>query len=419
VKLPPLPPQVQAALDQQLAFQWAGWVDPTQERELRHRRESQEQLRKIALDAAHIGVGAIPFAVQPSRGDVLQSTYDAVDPEREPGMAAAVQRLQYVRDHVADFGGEGLARAVVDLWRESAAPCRNVGYPERELLERLLVGAPNKKAAAVNLATACGGLEPVAGEVLGHAFGEGIRSLWKYEHPVHDFFRERKEARDELELLTLFEVAQNKCGLEWDRVDDFPPETEETTAGHIYTSRGCEPKVVNKRRRLYGERAPEYAYYEAEDGTWQRKDAEKYIQGLESEASTYLGYDEEERFNEEFWKRPGTLYVVVKDPDNALVRGLVEPKTTKDYDHAEYLAREFDRKLLELDTRQMKFDGFTPHVANDERTIEHAKMSSLAWKLGVEEWPGDDYDEDTIFIMDHVPAKYISDPNPDSDPEEE
>jgi hypothetical protein len=406
-----LPEHILRAVDEQLAFQWAGWRDPMTEREERHRRESQEELRLIALDTARTGVGAYVREPLLKRGneDRLQATYDLVDPEREPRMAGAVRNLQYVRDRVRDFGAEGLARAVVDLWRESGAPCRDVRLPERELLDRLLTGALDKRSAAVNLSAACGKLTPIEGEVLGHALGEGVRSIWKYDNPVYDFFEDHDEAHDEQELLALFQVAASKCGLEWKRVDDFPPESEDEPAGHVYTSRGCEPKNQN-RKRLYGAEAPDYVYYESEDGTWQRTDTHKFVDHtIASELDRYLGRDWAETFSEDFWKRPQTLYVVVPEEqlDAALLRGLYSPEATEDEDHAEYLAHEFDRKVLRVDTRAMKADGTTLHVRRDDRTVEYASKSELAWKLGVEEWPGES-DESTIYIDGHAPAKYVS-----------
>jgi uncharacterized protein YjbI with pentapeptide repeats len=148
----------------------------------RHRREAQAAARRVALDAAAQGVGLYadgryPFMRSGGGTDLLQQLYDVVDPALMPELAGAVKRLRYAHAHVKELGPEVFTRAVVDLWRLAGSSCRKVGVSKERLVERLLVGDPDRKKVAANLVAACGVLPEVGAEIAWHAAFAGPREV--------------------------------------------------------------------------------------------------------------------------------------------------------------------------------------------------------------------------------------------------
>jgi uncharacterized protein YjbI with pentapeptide repeats len=157
----------------------------------RHRREARAAARRVAFDTAGQGVGLYadgryPFMRSGGGTDLLQQLYDVVDPDLMPELAGAVKRLRYAHEHVKELGPEVFTRAVVDLWRLAGSPCRKVGVSKERLVERLLVGDPDRKKVAANLVAACGVLPEAGVEIAWHAAFAGPRLLNEQSDPDND-----------------------------------------------------------------------------------------------------------------------------------------------------------------------------------------------------------------------------------------
>jgi hypothetical protein len=134
--------------------------------------------------------------------------------------------------------------------------------------------------------------------------------------------------------------------------------------------------------------------------------------------------DHEEIFNSEFWQYPKPLYHQTTSANAQsiehegirianLTRGINNRGvgssifTTMDYDLT--LEGHYGDVVFEINTKQMKTDGFTPYVSLEPEIVEHEYRTALAHQLGTEfdSDPESGIREETVIIYDNVPAKYL------------
>jgi len=136
----------------------------------------------------------------------------------------------------------------------------------------------------------------------------------------------------------------------------------------------------------------------------------------------------EERFNKNFWERPEVLYhgtpienVETIDREGLKMqhksRGLSNRSitravfTTQSPEYAEY---HYGPAVFEINTPQMKADGFMPQVVKEPNHTESDVLNFLAQKIGAWEEERDlaqanseGTTDDTVIIYADIPPKYL------------
>lgn len=151
------------------------------------------------------------------------------------------------------------------------------------------------------------------------------------------------------------------------------------------------------------------------------KEAREWVYGVD--ASDWI---EEADFNEEFWEFPATLYHATT-PENAAIiekQGLAQENKTRGLTNRSTSAAVFTstdpeaissygNDVFEINTAQMKKDGYTPEVRAETGATDNELESALAAKVGIEDWwtdtndPGGE-DPNTVVVFGHIPAKYLT-----------
>lgn len=138
----------------------------------------------------------------------------------------------------------------------------------------------------------------------------------------------------------------------------------------------------------------------------------------------------EERFNAAFWMHPEPLYHGTPEENVESIknfgirmqhksRGLSNRHISQAVfteKSPEFCRYHYGPAVFEINTPQMKADGFMPVVTKEPNHIESDVVNFLAHKIGA--WtPDEDRDfaqsqfegttEDTIIVYDNIPAKYV------------
>lgn len=138
----------------------------------------------------------------------------------------------------------------------------------------------------------------------------------------------------------------------------------------------------------------------------------------------------EERFNKAFWMYPEMLYHGTPEENVESIKqfGIKMQHKSRGLSNRHIHSAVFTEKspefcgyhygpaVFEINTPQMKADGFMPFVTKEPNHIESDVVNFLAHKIGA--WtPDKDRDfaqsqsegttEDTIIVSDNIPAKYV------------
>lgn len=147
-----------------------------------------------------------------------------------------------------------------------------------------------------------------------------------------------------------------------------------------------------------------------------------FIDNLSPElVEKYSGIDED-KFNDEFWSSPPTLYhgTTPSNLEEIKEDGLLPGSETRGISNrsvgsAVFCSTEPESArnygtVLEIDTQKMKQDGLTPRVMEEPDILEYQQKETIAHACGIEDYHFDiEYgmDIDTVILLGPVPAKYI------------
>lgn len=236
---------------------------------------------------------------------------------------------------------------------------------------------------------------------------EGIESIQDY---LDEFFY---IPNDET-LFMLFQLEKNKNPNFWFKKLNFPNY-------NIY-SYGFKNKINE-----YGRNSPEFILHQTNKGYDSYK-AENWLDDVIAKdmAFDFVGIDMGEELNKEFWDFPQTLYHATSDSkklESILKNGLKPKNETRGLSNRHIGNAIFTSLepaaidayvgktggIIQINTIQMKKDGYTPRVFY-EPEVEEQKMLSILYSLvGIEQFH--DYssgiDENTIILKDEIPAKYL------------
>jgi hypothetical protein len=155
------------------------------------------------------------------------------------------------------------------------------------------------------------------------------------------------------------------------------------------------------------------------------EDPKKWLWGIVNSGNTWQYVDERD-FNEEFWQgiEEGTIYyhgTSQENVDNILREGLSLADKTRGISNrfvgsAVFLSDSYDltnshyEVVLEVSFGAMKGDGYMPDVNLEEDIEESEVVSTLAHKIGLEDFVYDiegGLDPGTIVLKDSIPPQYI------------
>jgi len=136
----------------------------------------------------------------------------------------------------------------------------------------------------------------------------------------------------------------------------------------------------------------------------------------------------DDKFNQQFWERPEYLYhgTPSENVDNIKQKGLsAEHKSrglaNRHINRAVFTSTEHDGVVLhygdsviEINTIQMKNDGFMPHVTKEPNHEESDVINFIARKIGMDDERdhsmsnSEGTTDDTRIVHDGIPPKYLS-----------
>ena len=183
----------------------------------------------------------------------------------------------------------------------------------------------------------------------------------------------------------------------------------------------CQSMTINNKEILVIYDATIYVTDEPYD-SWPRiKEANEWINSMnEMELEIYVP---EEEHN--FWESPEYLYHATNiDNIESIKRtGLRVEDRTRGISNRGMGAAIFTSFspedismygdiIIEIDTVQMKKDGYMPRVSGESPLEESDRKSKLAYIIGLEnyipdEYAGEGYSDSTIAIYDNIPRKYL------------
>lgn len=135
--------------------------------------------------------------------------------------------------------------------------------------------------------------------------------------------------------------------------------------------------------------------------------------------------DMEEKFNDDFWQYPVTLYHGTRDIEGVMDEGIYASNVTRGIGNRGvsaavftsldmYVAQEYEDDIeggiVAIDTMAMKQNGYTPYVSQEPEVLEEDLSSALMSAVGAEyevEYADPGISTDTVIIYGNVPAKYL------------
>lgn len=169
----------------------------------------------------------------------------------------------------------------------------------------------------------------------------------------------------------------------------------------------------------------------AVDGTWMVDCNRDHVKGLGewinsadvSRVATEFGIEQD--FNASFWAHPAPLFHATSEENVDLIRqeGLNPMQKTRGLSNrgvggAVFTVNELEdlgdgsygNDIFEIDTPAMKADGYAPTVAQEPDVEEYELASSLAHRLGLEDFHRDSEHgmlPSTVIVYGAIPAKYL------------
>ena len=174
--------------------------------------------------------------------------------------------------------------------------------------------------------------------------------------------------------------------------------------------------------------APEFVIEQNDAGEFDVEPVKKWFEDISfsDRFFDYLELDLEEIANQKFWEYPSILYhgTTKEGKEAILVDGLLPKARTRGISNRSIGAAIFTSTeiegtsdyveenggaVFEINTRQMKKDGYTPRIYTETLNEEEEYKSILAAKLGLEydkeEEPG--MEDTTVIFKDPIPLKYL------------
>jgi len=158
------------------------------------------------------------------------------------------------------------------------------------------------------------------------------------------------------------------------------------------------------------------------DSLWLNlKDPHEWIWSLyDSQLDKYVNYPE---FNEEFWNNPFPVYHATSEENWNLIqktridqrdktRGIENRSTGSAVftsDNPDDI-EPYGNVIIEINTKQMKQDGYMPTVSKEEPIEEAEKREAIAHMIGLEDFYAEveqGISPTTIIFFGHIPSKYL------------
>lgn len=164
------------------------------------------------------------------------------------------------------------------------------------------------------------------------------------------------------------------------------------------------------------------------DWPWARKKDDWLYRTEASRLRERLAAEFEDRFNKQFWQRPEPLFhgTPTENVEDIKREGLTMQHKSRGLSNRsiraavfterspEYCGYNYGPAVFEIDTIQMKKDGFMPRVEKEPNHLESDILNFIAHKIGA--WDEDQdlanafsegTSEDTVIIYADIPPKYL------------
>ena len=193
-------------------------------------------------------------------------------------------------------------------------------------------------------------------------------------------------------------------------------------------------QAMEARKVVWGNLDPIYVIGQDENDmqviVWDGKDHYPEIEDVnrwiyDIDLSDYF-LDYEEKFSAEFWENPVELYhATVKEKIADIEKNGLEPRNVtrginnRGVGNAIFTTTEFETTIagsygdyvFQINTQQMKEDGFCPDVSQEPPVVKAEMRKQIAEHLGLEYWyddVGSDMRDDTLIIYDPIPPQYLT-----------
>lgn len=209
--------------------------------------------------------------------------------------------------------------------------------------------------------------------------------------------------------------------LEFDELDDI--QGEENILKYL-NEKGIHPRVV---QLTDSDRVIVFNHFIIDDMEWPR--VEEFGEWIYKSGSYYLRTKfeviVEEQFNKQFWQRPEIVYHGTKpeNVDGIMKHGLLMKHDSRVmsnqhinsvvFSSIEYHETDpYGPVKIQINTIEMKKDGFTPHVGPEPGYMEKMINELIAYRLGIkdfEHWvdSSENITQSTVLFFDKIPPKYL------------